>query len=70
MTVHELPKKKSAKQLEKAADDLIIAWDLCAVLNGYLCSHDDCDYCNRASTVVRQIEKRVEKARDRIDAAT
>lgn len=71
MTVHKLPKKKSAKeQLTKAADDLMTAWDLCSVLHGYMCANDHCERCVKAAGVVDLIERRVEKARDRIDAAT
>lgn len=71
MTVHELPQKKSAEQLTKAADDLLVAWELCKVLHGYLCTRaDHCDACDAASTVVELVGKRVEKARDRIGEAT
>lgn len=69
MTVHTLPEKTAAKQLTKAEDDLMLAWDLCAVLRGYL-NQTRIAECMTAATVVEQIEKRVVKARDRIDAAT
>ena len=62
---------KHGKHLSKAESDLSIAIDLAATLRGFLTSEytDDgiIDECLTADTVVQLIEKRVRKARDRLE---
>ncbi len=57
---------KHGKQLDKAHDELMVAWDTAMVLKGYL-NETHIAECMRAATLVGQIEKRVSKAYDRVD---
>ena len=62
---------KHGKHLEKAGTELSIAIDLAVTLRGFLTSEnndENIDESFTADTVVQLIEKRLRKARDRLEA--
>ena len=57
---------KHRKHLSKAEDDLMVAKDLATVLERSLGETHD-DHCMTAATVVKQIAKRLDRARSCLD---
>ncbi len=58
--------RKHGKLLDKAHDQLMVAWDTAMVLRGYL-NETHIAECMRAATLVEQMEKLIEKAYALVD---